>query len=82
MIVYKYGFTDDLERRLIEHNNDYGKLKNELWTKIEVSHLDKKKEEFNITIRDFNKKLGLSSFYPFKLLDNIRQEFNRSFYQL
>ena len=28
LIIYKYGFTDNMERRLLEHNNDYGKLKN------------------------------------------------------
>ena len=28
LIIYKYGFTDNMERRLFEHNNDYGKLKN------------------------------------------------------
>ena len=28
LTVYKYGFTCDIKRRLGEHNNDYGKLKN------------------------------------------------------
>jgi len=28
LIVYKYGFTCDLKRRLSEHERDYGKLKN------------------------------------------------------
>lgn len=28
LTVYKYGFTSDIKRRLGEHNNDYGKMKN------------------------------------------------------
>lgn len=43
LTVYKYGFTNDIKRRLGEHNKDYGKLKNvnvelELFTYVDLKY--------------------------------------------
>ena len=64
LIVYKYGFTDDLERRLIEHNNDYGKLKNvniflSIFNIIDVKYTSEAENDLRQFFKNLNKILTI-----------------------
>lgn len=62
MTVYKYGFTEDLERRLKEHNLDYGKMKNvnvnlSVFHMIDVKYISKAENDVRNLFEAFGKKL-------------------------
>ena len=64
LCVYKYGFTDDLERRLIEHNNDYGKLKNvniflSIFNIIDVKYTSEAENDLRQFFKNLNKVLNI-----------------------
>jgi hypothetical protein len=61
-IICKFGFTDDIERRLSEHQRDYGKLKNvnlELlkFTIVETKYKVEAEQELRKLFQNFNKRL-------------------------
>ena len=61
-IVCKFGFTDNIERRLTQHQRDYGNLKNvnlELlkFTTIDVKYIVEAEQELRKLFQNFNKRL-------------------------
>jgi hypothetical protein len=61
-IICKFGFTDDIERRLSEHQRDYGRLKNvnlELlkFTIVETKYKVEAEQELRKLFQNFNKRL-------------------------
>jgi hypothetical protein len=61
-IICKFGFTDDIDRRLYEHQRDYGKLKNvnlELlkFTIVETKYKVEAEQELRKLFQNFNKRL-------------------------
>ena len=63
MIVYKYGFTDDFPRRIKEHQDDYGKLRN-VNISIAVFHIidTKYTSEAEDDLRQFFKNMNKTLF--------------------
>jgi hypothetical protein len=62
MIVYKYGFSDDMDRRLKEHNNDYGKLQNvnisvSLFHIIDTKYTSEAEDDLRQFFKNMNKTL-------------------------
>ena len=60
--IYKFGFTDDIDRRLYEHQNDYGKLENVnlqliKFTLIEQKYKVEAEKDLRRFFSDFNKRL-------------------------
>lgn len=66
LTVYKYGFTEDLERRLREHTNDYGKMKNvnvtlSIFHMIDVKYISKAENDIKHLFDVFDKSLQVNS---------------------
>jgi len=64
-IVYKYGFTDSLERRLREHQDDYGKIKNvdiklECFHYIDVKFMSNAENALRQFFKTFRKSLEVN----------------------
>ena len=62
LIVYKYGFSDDMDRRLKEHNNDYGKLPNvnisvSLFHIIDTKYTSEAEDDLRQFFKNMNKTL-------------------------
>ena len=62
VIVYKYGFTDDIVRRFTEHTRDYGKLKDvnvylSQFTLIDVKYMCDAENDIRQFFNDFDKSL-------------------------
>ena len=62
VIVYKYGFTDDIVRRFTEHTRDYGKLKGvnvylSQFTLIDVKNISEAENDIRQFFNDFGKAL-------------------------
>jgi hypothetical protein len=60
--IYKFGFTDDIDRRLSEHQNDYGKLKNvnlqlTKFTMVEPKYIIEAEKDLRQFFENFNKRL-------------------------
>ena len=60
--IYKFGFTDDIDRRLSEHQNDYGTLKNVnlqlvKFTMIEQKYIKDAENDLRDFFEKFNKRL-------------------------
>jgi hypothetical protein len=60
--IYKFGFTDDIDRRLSEHQNDYGALKNVnlqlvKFTMIEQKYIKDAENDLRDFFEKFNKRL-------------------------
>jgi predicted GIY-YIG superfamily endonuclease len=60
--IYKFGFTDDIDRRLYEHQSDYGKLENVnlqliKFTLIEQKYKVEAEKDLRKFFSDFNKRL-------------------------
>ena len=60
--IYKFGFTDDIDRRLSEHQNDYGKLKNVnlqliKFTMVEQRYKVEAEKDLRQFFGNFNKRL-------------------------
>jgi len=60
--IYKFGFTDDIDRRLYEHQTDYGKLENVnlqliKFTLIEQKYIVEAEKDLRKFFNDFNKRL-------------------------
>jgi len=61
-VIYKFGFTDDIDRRLNEHFSDYGKLKNvkniqlTKFTMVEERYKVDAERDLRKFFEDFNKK--------------------------
>jgi hypothetical protein len=73
--VYKYGFTDDLSRRIGEHESKYGKLKNVVLTLSTFHIIDTKyTSEAEHEVRDicnaFEKKLNVEGFNELIVLND------------
>ena len=64
--VYKYGFTEDLERRLREHTSEYGKMKNvdislSLFHMVDNKYMSKAENEVKHLFNVFDKSLNVDS---------------------
>lgn len=60
--IYKFGFTDDIDRRLSEHQSDYGKLKNvnlqlTKFTMVEQRYKVEAEKDLRQFFENFNKRL-------------------------
>ena len=60
--IYKFGFTDDIDRRLSEHQSDYGVLKNVnfklvRFTMIEQKYIKDAEKDLREFFEKFNKRL-------------------------
>ena len=60
--IYKFGFTDDIDRRLSEHQSDYGKLKNvnlqlTKFTMVEQRYKVEAEKDLRHFFENFNKRL-------------------------
>ena len=60
--IYKFGFTDDIDRRLSEHQNDYGQLKNvnlqlTKFTMVEPRYIIEAEKDLRRFFDNFNKRL-------------------------
>jgi len=85
MIVYKYGFTDDMERRLKEHNNDYGKLQNvnisvSLFHMIDTEYTSEAEDDLRQFFKNMNKTLDIEGRKELvvlntKELETVKKEF-------
>ena len=65
LIVYKYGFTCDIKRRLGEHNHDYGKLKNvnvelELFNYIDLKYTAEAEADIRDIFETYDTVLDIS----------------------
>jgi hypothetical protein len=65
--VYKYGFTDDLGRRIGEHDSKYGKMKNVVLTLstfhiIDAKYTSEAEHEIREICNAFEKKLNVDGF--------------------
>jgi len=66
LIVYKYGFSDDIDRRLKEHNNDYGKLPNinisvSLFHIIDTKYTSEAEDDLRQFFKNMNKTLFIEN---------------------
>ena len=64
--VYKYGFTEDLERRLREHTSEYGKMKNvdislSLFHMVDNKYMSKAENDVKHLFNVFDKSLNVDS---------------------
>ena len=81
-IICKFGFTDDIERRLSEHQRDYGKLKNvnlELlkFTIVETKYKVEAEQELRKLFQNFNKRLIIKIDTPLSTdLVNVQDGIN------
>jgi prophage antirepressor-like protein len=88
LTVYKYGFTCDIKRRLGEHNNDYGKLKNinvelELFNYIDLKHTAEAEADIRDIFEAYDNVLGVSGRNELvalnaKQFDRIKKEYVRT----
>ena len=88
LTVYKYGFTNDIKRRLGEHNNDYGKYPNvdvqlELFSYIDSKFTSEAEGDIREIFDSFGKVLNvpgrkeLVALNP-KEFDRIKKEYMRT----
>lgn len=73
-VVYKYGFTEDLERRLSEHETKYGKLANVVvqlstFQMIDVKYTSDAEGDFRHTCKSFQKSLEVPGYHELIVLD-------------
>lgn len=66
-VVYKFGFTDDLERRLGEHQTKYGKLKNvhinlTCFHVVDVKYTSEAENEIRDFFNTFGKSLDVEGY--------------------
>ena len=64
--VYKYGFTEDLERRLREHTSEYGKMKNvdislSIFHMVDNKYMSKAENDVKHLFNVFDKSLNVDS---------------------
>ena len=88
LTVYKYGFTCDIKRRLGEHNNDYGKLKNinvelELFNYIDLKHTAEAEADIRDIFEAYDNVLDVSGRNELvalntKQFDRIKKEYVRT----
>ena len=72
--VYKYGFTDDLGRRIGEHDSKYGKMKNVVLTLstfhiIDAKYTSEAEHEIREICTAFEKKLNVDGFKELVVLN-------------
>ena len=88
LTVYKYGFTCDIKRRLGEHNNDYGKLKNinvelELFNYIDLKHTAEAEADIRDIFEAYDNVLDVSGRNELvalntKQFERIKKEYVRT----
>jgi hypothetical protein len=84
-IVYKYGFTDDLQRRIKEHQDDYGKLPNvnisvAVFHIIDTKYTSEAEDDLRQFFKNMNKTLEIEGrkelvFLNAKELETVKKEF-------
>lgn len=73
-IVYKYGFTDDLSRRIVEHDAKYGKLTNvniklSTFHIIDVKYTNDAEKDVRELCSAFDKKLSIDGYNELIILN-------------
>ena len=85
-IVYKFGFTDDLERRLGEHQTKYGKLKNvninlACFHTVDVKYTSEAEAKIREMTRAYNSLLNIDGYNELISLNKIQFEFIIELYE-
>lgn len=85
LIVYKYGFTDDLYRRIKEQNDDYGKLRNvvvsvSIFHIIDTKYTSEAEDDLRQFFKNMNKTLDIEGRKELialnsKELETVKKEF-------
>ena len=85
LIVYKYGFTDDLQRRIKEHQDDYGKLPNvnisvAVFHIIDTKYTSEAEDDLRQFFKNMNKTLEIDGrkelvVLNIKELETVKKEF-------
>jgi len=88
LIVYKYGFTIDMKRRLAEHQRDYGKLNNvevelEVFNYIDTKYTSEAEGDIRDLFESFDKSLNVSGRNELvvlnsKQLERVKKEYTRT----
>lgn len=88
LIVYKYGFTNDMKRRLAEHQRDYGKLINvdvelEIFNYIDVKYTSEAEGDIRDLFESFDKSISVIGRNELvvlntKQLDRVKKEYTRT----
>ena len=88
LIVYKYGFTKDLPRRLSEHQSTYGKKENvnvkvEMWTYIDPKYTSEAEGNIRDIVESFEKALDINTYKELIVLnpkefERMKKEYTRT----
>ncbi len=75
-IVYKYGFTDDIERRLYEHGSTYGKMKNvninlATYHIIDLKYVSEAEDDLRQFFKNFKKTITTDGHKELVVLDSM-----------
>ena len=75
LMVYKFGFTMHLDKRLLEHNDTYGKLNNVKISVIAYQYIDNNdmsnaESEIRIFCKTFELKLNVNKYNELIVLNN------------
>ena len=87
-IVYKYGFTCDIKRRLGEHNKDYGNIPNvtidlELFNYIDLKHTSEAETDIRDIFESYDTTLDITGRRELvalntKQFDRVKKEYTRT----
>jgi hypothetical protein len=85
-IVYKFGFTDDLERRLGEHQTKYGKLKNvninlACFHTVDVKYTSEAEAKIREMTKAYSSLLNVDGYNELISLNKIQFEFIVELYE-
>jgi len=88
LTVYKYGFTNDMKRRLTEHQRDYGKLPNvevelEIFNYIDMKYTSDAEGDIRDIFESFDKSLVVPERKELvvlnsKQLERVKKEYTRT----
>ena len=88
LIVYKYGFTCDIKRRLKEHNKDYGKMPNvnidlELFNYIDLKYTSEAETDIRDIFESYETTLDITGRIELvalntKQFDRVKKEYTRT----
>lgn len=87
VIVYKYGFTDDIVRRFTEHTRDYGKIKDvnvylSQFTLIDIKYMSDAENDIRQFFNDFDKSLLVEGRNELVTLNTNELKFVRKHYEV
>jgi hypothetical protein len=86
-IIYKYGFTDNIQRRLAEHKKTFGKIQNcnldlVVYNYIDVESLAQAEVEISRLCKSYDAKLEIKDWKELVVLDAKQLERTKEEYDL